>query len=178
MSYLCCAVEHLKTKKMEPANDNVVLSDIKKLYDYHTDKAEMYRRVIEILTGNNSSTINEGSGSGSGSSSGSGDAKDGIKTKRARIKGRNMSFEDYVLLVLSDGKPRTTSEIKKEIEVRTNKTLSPKNVSSQLGNIRKNKGSIKSYNSSSDIKKPRNIWGLPDWFIGEELKDEYLNKIV
>jgi hypothetical protein len=88
------------------------------------------------------------------------------------------TFQDVVIDILSDGKPKTTRMLHEEYGKRGQKPVTPKDFSSKLS-IRAgaNDAHIKNTKLAQYPPEARHWWGLTSWFDGDSLKEEFLIKI-
>jgi hypothetical protein len=88
------------------------------------------------------------------------------------------TFKEWVLKILSDGKPRTSRQLYEEyIKIQPESGLKGfYDFSGRFANI--TKGIIKKHKVEENSMAKRYFYGLAEWFDGENLKQEYFNKII
>jgi len=89
------------------------------------------------------------------------------RTKKALSNGKMA-----LAIIESSNKPLKTGEIKDKILEMYNVDVDGSNLSSALITSKNKTGKIKAYKDGFF-----NVWGLTEWFNGDELKEEYLEKI-
>ncbi len=150
--------------------DEALLNDVRRLYEYHRQQTDKYSKILNILLRELSVTEPTDVG------------KEGVLVVRSievkphkatNKKSTRKTFESYVLGLFVDGKPRTTRDITKELAIKRGKSITSRNISSQLGILRNSKGTINSELVDDELKGSQNIWGLSEWFDGGKLKKEY-----
>ncbi|MEI6174201.1 MAG: hypothetical protein WCR01_10640 [Bacteroidota bacterium] len=91
----------------------------------------------------------------------------------------NPTFKQGVLSILSDGRPRTTRQCYEDfLKTPTDSVI--KNFydfSGRFSNITP-KGTIKKHKIETNPIDKRYFYGLAEWFDGDNLRQEYFNKII
>lgn len=88
----------------------------------------------------------------------------------------HLPFKDAVLLALSDGIPKTTRELLDLYLKIPGKTIAMTDFSSRLISMRKST-LISTHTFPNNPILTRSYHGKPEWFNGDQLKNEYLKKI-
>ena len=133
---------------------------------YHENKAEAYKRALSALKGElgTITVLNGGSVVGDESVS--------VKAKSKKTR------REIILDVLSEGVPKTSRELLDAYNDISGKNNKFQNFSGALSTIVKNSNKIKKYEIQGAPNDRRFFYCLKDWFTGNELKEEYLNRIL
>jgi hypothetical protein len=150
--------------------DQTLFDDAKRLYELHHQLANKYAKILSILNEGNNNVVDFTLLKSTEISN----TKPHGTEKHSSQKRKKPTFESKVLKLLSDGKPRSTRQIRRDLEKTYGEKLTSRNVSSQLGLVRKNSGTISNEKFPDNPIEIRNLWGLPEWFENRKLKPEFL----
>jgi hypothetical protein len=153
-------------------DDKEIIEAIKAKYNYHVQHSLKYKSMLDAY--DKSFTAPE-----KGLKIKSSDTSQEIVFKEIseQEKKSKGTFESIVLDILSDGQPRLVSELNEDYFKITNKRLKIKDFSSKLSIRAKFGNRIKNIKFNDFPLEKRFWWAKLDWFDGNLLKPEYVNKI-
>jgi hypothetical protein len=107
--------------------------------------------------------------------------KEGILTRTkfpsaGNTESDKITFKSAILNLFNDGIPKTTRQLMIAYNEATNKKFEFSSFSGRFS-ILVNKGFIKKHQIKSNPLETRFYYGIPEWFDGNKLKEEYLTKI-
>jgi hypothetical protein len=165
-------------------NDEELMQVIESKLNYHINEAnthlEQARKYDMMLRAAKENKNNEKKNEGKPSLIAKDDdliAKSSVKRTLIVKKPYPKTFENIIIEILSDGYPRTVNQLRKNYYERMGINLSPKDMSSKLSIRAKNGGRIKNFSVPELPIHKRYWWGLKEWFNGNEMKEEYRQKI-